>query len=763
MIETNLRIVDGGVDVEEWTRRLVISGSEITPDRIERACGVLRYRYGLAAVPTRGDIHSALVAHRDPVASVCVKDENWELTLTDSGESSQPLSFHDPAARDLLAVLFERRLLAALARHTALWTLDSPRIWYEPEPFHEENDIRVFRRYRISTLPIEQAGIAVAVDVGRAFFTIQPVAHFFDDRIAADERRRREQRFAALVRRQSGQKGTLLYDNGDRRLKCYLEQPPSGVTCGTTGGIRIQGQSFDSLAAYYAARYPQLGDTREHPVARVAFKNLGVQPVSANRLWARVMNDDLPERLKRLDKLRPADRRAEIEAFWLNLGARNPVRLLSGFWQPPASLVRRFHPVDLEFGGGQRLEFKHEGGLNAVRDHFHERPRLLHKAGCFEVPVATSRRIYAAYPRHCKDAGQRLADDCAALMSSLTGLVFDAEVVEYDTSTDGSERLGRLARSGMALFVMDQQPEVYHDVAFRLRGWRVKRVTEATLSRHFRELTEGAVDRRAGTRSLELGHRRWDQFVQMTVLDILQQLDVIPWRIDRAGPYDAQIMIDVAHDRRHVALSILVARSRDLRPSFKLSTNVQVKADPQFETINPHLLTDQFVALVEAAMPPGTDPLGSLVVFRDGKLAGREADGIRKALERLHQAGRLSANARVDLIDVHKDTLKGLRLWSVSKRGQVTNVLEGTAVQLGRHMVLLATTGEATLTQGTAQPILLVDGQEEGRVPDAAEAFSAGSHLNWSSPRVAQQCSLPLKRTDDELTARSAQEVRRLR
>jgi hypothetical protein len=156
------------------------------------------------------------------VAPLRLEDENWELAVTDSGESSQRLSFRDAGARELIALLVERRLLAGLARQTALWTLDSPRIWYEPEPFHEEGDIRVFRSYRIATLPIDGVGVGIAADVSRAFFTAQPIAYFFDDRIAPDERRRRTHRFELLTRRQSGQKGTLIYDNGENRVKCYL-------------------------------------------------------------------------------------------------------------------------------------------------------------------------------------------------------------------------------------------------------------------------------------------------------------------------------------------------------------------------------------------------------------------------------------------------------------------------------------------------------------------------------------------------------------
>ena len=41
----------------------------------------------------------------------------------------------------------------------------------------------------------------------------------------------------------------------------------------------------------------------------------------------------------------------------------------------------------------------------------------------------------------------------------------------------------------------------------------------------------------------------------------------------------------------------------------------------------------------------------------------------------------------------------------------------------------------------------------------AAEDFYATTHLNWSSPSVAQRLALELKRTDEELTTRAAQEV----
>jgi hypothetical protein len=117
------------------------------------------------------------------------------------------------------------------------------------------------------------------------------------------------------------------------------------------------------------------------------------------------------------------------------------------------------------------------------------------------------------------------------------------------------------------------------------------------------------------------------------------------------------------------------------------------------------------------------------------------------------------------VVDIHKDTLKAIRVWEVDEEDpdKVENPLEGRAVVLNDKTVLLTSTGAATLTQGTAEPLLI---SANGRCSSAIEATRAtfdGAQLNWSSPTVAQRAPLVLKRTDDELTTRAAQEVRRLR
>jgi hypothetical protein len=66
------------------------------------------------------------------------------------------------------------------------------------------------------------------------------------------------------------------------------------------------------------------------------------------------------------------------------------------------------------------------------------------------------------------------------------------------------------------------------------------------------------------------------------------------------------------------------------------------------------------------------------------------------------------------------------------------------------------------LTQGTAEPYLIVGNGHCTNLRTAAQATFDTAQLNYSSPGVAQRLPLPLKRTDEELQARSAQQIRRV-
>jgi len=766
MLETNLRIVQPGRSLKIAVRRASVQGPTLSPDLLERACGVLRHRHGLAAVTADSGL---LIATDRPLTPLHLESEEWELDVADAGEPVRYLSFMDRDDARFLPQLIERTFLAQIAKRTWLWTLNSPRIWYEPDPFRVEDGIAAYCRYEIAGVQIDDVGIGIAVDVGTAFFTTESLAYFFDPAVlSSDEQERRRKQFEALTGRQQGQKGTLLYDTGRAQMTCYFDRAPLGTTCATTGKIRVKGTSYPSLAAYYRENNPELGACEDTPAVQVSFKGLErAQWVTADRVRVRVMNDDVPKALKNVDKIAPDERRSLIEEFWHHLephplGKVAP-GMMAGFWQPEATRVTYFVPPELHFGQQARLEPPPAVSASAYRQHFRQRQDYLERYGCYSTSPTGSRVLYCAYPQSIGEGiARKLAGDVATTISRWTGQQVSAHPVQYTTVADAVEQL-RHADRGVVLFVLDDEPAAYYEAAFHLEGWRIKRITEKTLLQHERYLRNGAWDKQRRANTQEQGQNQWNQVILMNALDVLQQMDGVPWRISSAGQYDAQVVIDVGHDRRYFALSLLIARSTETSPNFGLATNVQAKADHKQETINPRILADELVRLVQGMLSGQFDALASLLVLRDGRTTGGELQGITDGVAHLRDLGLLTPDAVVDIVDIHKESLKPIRLWERGKDGLVANPLEGTAVQISSETVVLTTTGSATLHQGTAEPVMLVATSCNTDVLKAAESVFAGTQLNWSSPRVAQRLPLPLKRTDDELRARAAQEVRRLR
>jgi len=154
MLETNIRVVRPGAELSVCTWLARVTGSDITPDLLQRACGVLQHRHGRAAIPTLGRDTGLLVATERPIEPVHLEGEDWELDVMNADEPPRRLAFTDPDGPDFLARLLERALLIQIARQKDVWKLDSPRIWYEAEPCRTRYGIAAYRRYEVAALPI---------------------------------------------------------------------------------------------------------------------------------------------------------------------------------------------------------------------------------------------------------------------------------------------------------------------------------------------------------------------------------------------------------------------------------------------------------------------------------------------------------------------------------------------------------------------------------------------------------------------------------
>lgn len=762
MIETNIHIVNGGAKLSVQTRCAQLVAHQTTPELLQRACNALQRR-GLAAVPS-GEPSKILVLAEEPVAALTLEEENWCGALRDSGHTRQ-LEFTNPIDALLLSQLFERCLLMEIKKRTNFWILDSQRIWYEREPFQAEKGFAAYRRYEVGTLPIEDVGVALIVDVSTAFYTLSTIADFF-----RNDRRELRKQFEMLSQRQKGQKATLLYDLHKTKHKCYFESFVPGITCATTGQLRIRDQDYSSLQQYYLRQHHlQIG--AKDPVARVSFPGIAhPQPVDARLLRLRVMNESLPEPLNQVDKITPADRRWLIEGFFEKLGEHplgqgNP-EIDPGFWRPAPEMTEQIPPPDLIFGQLRYFRAPKQHTVADYKEHFRQRRSFLREAGCFHVPPTGVRSIQLVVPEAASDAMRtRLAEDIRDRLSKWTKKpIYVLEPLSYRSLSEDLSRIAQEVESGIVVFVFhDEEPAAYFTVANELKGNRLKRLTFRLLRERFRGLQRDEHFKYGGDGKTPLGVRSWNSFIDMCALDVLQQMGCVPWTFANSASYDARLAIDVGWDRRHYALSLLIRRDDSPEPFFRLDTVVEHKADWKRETINEVHLQDKIVALFKAASRRGFQPLRSVLCLRDGRECGGELDAIYGARGELIEQQLLEKDARFDLVDFHKRSVKGVRLWEVTEAGDVCNVLEGRVLYVGRKTAFVANTGEATLRQGTTEPVMLLSRDDTIDMRLVCRAVSASSHLNWSSPGVAQRLPLEMKRTDEQLENKSAEEIRRTR
>ena len=766
MIETNIRIVEPGVNLRFEVRCAEVITQDLSHDLLQRACGAIQKRHGLGAV-VAPDKSSILVATHKSVPKVVVQDDDWRLEVKDSGRT-RVLRFTEPRESQLLAQLLERCLLVQLERHTKLWTLDSFRNWYVPGPFKSASGIAAHRRFEVSSVPIEGVGVGLIVDVGTAFFTEQTVADFFRDDLPPDETARLQRRFERLSERQHGQKGTLVYDFGRDKHKCYFDSFHPGLTAATVNGLRVQGQTYASLQAYYKQKHGVDVDA-DASVAKVSFRGINrPQPVIAKALRLRVMNSALPDALKQADKIDPQWRRDYLEMFWTRLGdtplGQELPKVAKRFWCPPHDRAIHLKAPNLVFAGGKKVLAPSNGHLGERRAYYRERHTLLNEAGCLSVPPAVTRVLHVAVPRSIDEkVAMQLAEDVAARLSLWTRKEITPELIMYSTLDEALTRLRRGMQPGMVLFVFDNdEPAMYFTLSYELKEWRIKRITLANLRKlatQFQFARNANNSRSATVTSVPKG---WDAFIEMNALDVLQQMDCVPWSLASAPNYEAQLVIDVGADRRYFALSLLICRPHASEP-FRLNTIVPIKSDHKQETINEIILCDEIVKLCQSAVRSGFQPIKSMLNLRDGHECGREMDAITGARDKLIRIGFLAQDARVDTVDFHKMSAKGIRLWERNRDGEAMHALEGTALLLNKRTVVLANTGAATLHQGTAEPLMLVAREDGFDMIGVASDVHAFCQLNWSSPRVAQRLPLALKRTDDELKNRAAQEIRRIK
>lgn len=765
-METNLRLAYDGTKLQVAVKQYMLVGQNLEKKDVERFCTILGRDTGVPAAPVciDGKWNAVITEQRYEIRKREFLVDDWVIKV-ESTNKQFVIHVSRPDERQMVIDLYKRSFLIQVAAKSGMWTLGSPRIFYERDPFLKNDfvkkfnnvtDIQGFRRYELSEQYVEGVGLGFSVHVGTAFFTSLTVDDYF--------RAGHEERFKKLAGRQREQKGTLMYDGPYGRQVCYFEEYCWDKSLINSGAINGGGDKrYDNLFAYYQQTAPNFPVKAADKVAIVSFSGMNKKSmVPANKLYLRVTNEALDRQMSQRDKIDPQERSDKLSKFWKMMG-RNPfgnylVSISNNFYRPDHLNSGRIELHDLLFGNNARLVKPAIATDASYKRHYNDRKKYLDQYGCYYVPPTMATEIHFAFPKHVpENVCDLYFKNVCDKIYRLTGVEVEPITYAYESYEDMALDLTLASATGIVVFAFDDVDSVtYFNIRRNLKNWQLKRLTTHELKRNYknyRDYKDGRGDKRA--------ERNWEGYIDENVYDIIQQMGCLPYIIEPKLNYDMQLVIDVSAKSTHLALSLFMFKEGMRIPVW--GELIKPKTDAKQEEINPVFLETYLKELIiENKDLIKAQQMRSLLVLRDGKDCGEEFKAIRKVLEFFKEKGLFAADFKFDFVEYHKSSLKQLRIWE--RNGHMTvNCLEGSYFAYDSQSAILAATGAGTLNQGTAAPVMIKNKYTGANIKAVLSDIFVTSQLNYSSPRVAQRLTFSAKRTDEQLKDRTAQEIIRIK
>ena len=761
-VETNLRVVEPLEEQLEF-EPILCESADCSPDLRQKICSRLR-RLGRVAVPSPFEARELLLVAHQGALPDSVEGEGWHARLIRAAGVAR-LDLDMRAQREAAEAILQKSLVVEFEKSNQYWWLsESTRYWYTDEPIASEEGVVLLPRLSFATCGLGAGKLGISFDCGQLIRSERSVAEYL-----ADAKSRKL--FEALRCREKGRKGTLIYNTGKpQRSKCYFHSYADGLTCETSGVIKFGNERYESLWDYYQQRHGRLPIAPDDPLVYVSF-DWGERPVLVDarllHLRLRLDGQRMPAKLRRMS-LSPARRRRQVTGLWTANAeeaiARCGVRLADGLWRPDDADTEQLPTPALLFGQGERIPAVTGNSVKEYQWYFRSRPKLLRQYGAYRVESTLPKDIWVVVPPLRGEWSQELQDAFIERvrhdLEQITRHKFRLRVTAADNAREAAARLkNELPATSLVVFdEQDMDGAAYYLLAEELQRWRLKRVTCSSLERAWKRQQAAA-----SGRDRSKAERAWEDIVFHTVLDLLDQMGVVPWRI-ASWEYDACLAIDVSEERRFCAVSFLLCRDPSQHPGcdgFWRYVETWPKTETRTERINPVRLEDKIAGVIEQFSGSRLSPMSSILVLRDGRECGEEPQAIDRGLSRWKQRGALAQSAAVDVIDYHKRTVKDLRIWNVTGE-QIDNVLEGRAVYL-QNSALVCLTGSATVSQyATPDPCLLV-GRDNADIRRAARGVFALAQPNYLSPTKAYRDAQPMRDADHALERRLATEVRGLR
>lgn len=655
--------------------------------------------------------------------------------------------------------LVERSITLEFERSKKFWrTNKSARIWYSDDVVCSRGDIEALMRVSFSGVILPGGRIGVAIESGYLYRLRHSVADIFDASLPAAVATARRERFDRLRGKRSGRSGSLLYDtNGSVVHTCFFDRHANGITCDSTGPIMGQ----KSLYHYVQNKYRKLRIAPGDPVAYVSFDNLPNVAVPAKALRLRLSTERnlLSNDMRRETSLSPAKRRELTHSAW-NDECKAAMRRL-GFkangplWAPTSSERELVSGPSLLFGKDRKVPPPSAPSLDEYRRYYRDRLRVLRSGGVLRLEPSVERRFAIVTPIGNDDLQKRFVDDFVNVVQTFTGVGFKVVAIR---ASEVDDIVAQVQNSGVGAAVIIFDSRTLDDASYFILSHELGEVRIKRLTRQVVEAKHSALTQSRNDEDRKAAENEWRSMIELSAIKFLDQFAATPWGVDTLG-YDAILSVDVGQNRRHWAVSLLATIPNSPHP---LRVTIPYhKGDVHKEEINSEILFDKLMKLFGQHLQGKLPPLRSLLVLRDGKFCGGEEQAFRRAINLSIERGWIIQGSSVDLVEVHKTSMKGFRLWYDDRDG-IGNVLEGEAVFLDEEIILCCT-GAGTLSRHvTAAPSVLKCqlGTDKRRV---ARAYFAAAQLNYHNPTKAHRLAQPLRETDSELRHRVAMDMRGIR
>lgn len=526
-------------------------------------------------------------------------------------------------------------------------------------------------------------------------------------------------------------------------MKCYFIDFLKGENCSSTKKLEVNGKEYENLWEYYNINYPSLQIRKDDSVALVSFPGSsgGANVVAAKILFPRIMNDSVPRKLKNENKLNPYTRNSERSKFIDSLQNKpfkgSYVRLNKGEWEIEDNRKFQITPPQLHFAE-KHILLSPDNDFHSYKSYYRNKKRFIDEYGIYYTPQNVSRTLNFAFPSSINEEIQdAFCDSIVTKLNTLTSFDFDYEITLYDGSY--FEAVSELLsyQPGIVVFTMSEEPAIYYHVEHDLKEWKIKRLTEQVLINKFRS-------------------PQWKNFIDLCAYDVAVQLGSIPYFIHMPGNYDGMLVLDVGDKRRTYGVSLFINSISDSIPIPYFSTITKLKPDYKNENINPSQLrkiVSELCNEFNSRFQSKWNPLKSLLIVRDGKFGIDETQTIYDLKSTLIDLGLITSSADYNLIELHKTSLKGIRISNKSR-----NVLEGEGFLLNEKTAILASSGASTLpSQGSVSPLMIEAKSDNMDLEKVSEYVFLTAQYNFGNPIVAQRLPWPVKLLDDRLQEKAAQ------